>query len=114
MMLATATPRNPGLGLTWSHVWSGGYCPGCPGYSAWPMGPCSCEDLKAGPAIPGTPGVVASPPWLTPPAPQTERQLTKPGAWTPDSLKACQLVLCGPDSSVPFEDTPSKEGESDG
>ncbi len=36
---------------------------------------------------------------------------TDPGAWTPDSMKACQLVLCGPDSSVPFEDTTSKEGE---
>ena len=90
MMLQPVTPRNGGLGLTWSQIWSGGYCPGCPGYSVWPMGPCSCEDLKIGPGIPGVPGRVTSPPWLTPPAPQTERQLTQPGAWTPDVLWGIQ------------------------
>lgn len=92
MMLQPATPRNQGLGVTWSQIWSGGYCPGCPGYSTWPMGPCSCEDAKKSTGIPGSvTSKVTSPSWLTPPAPQTERQLTVPGAWTPDVLWGVQI-----------------------
>jgi len=89
-MVLAVTPRNPGLGVTGSQILSLGFCPGCPGYSTWPMGPCSCEDLKAGPAIPETPGVVTSPPWITPPAPQTQEQMTQPGAWTPEVLWGIQ------------------------
>ena len=84
MMIASipATPRNPGLGF-WSELFSKGVCSGCPGQLAYPMGPCTCDQLKTG-------GVMNSPGWITPPAPQIERQMTVTGAWTPDVLWAIQ------------------------
>ena len=91
MMLQKLPPRNPGLGITGSQIWSLGFCPGCPGYSTWPMGPCSCEDLEKGTGIPGEQtGVVTVPSWTTPPAPQTREQMTQPGMWTPEIVWAIQ------------------------